>query len=75
MPGMHKRFQALDGRGEGGQMKDITYCTSTDCPSKECKIKLTNNKFQPGTILSMADFSGQCRFYIGWLVDMAEADA
>lgn len=56
-------------------MKDITYCTSTDCPSKECKIKLTNNKFQPGTILSMADFSGQCRFYIGWLVDMAEADA
>jgi len=49
-------------------MKDITYCTSTDCPSKDCKLKLLNNKFPPGTILSMADFSGVCRYYIGWLV-------
>ena len=49
-------------------MKDITYCSSLDCPSEECKIKVTNNKFQPGDIISMADFSGVCRFYIGWLV-------
>lgn len=55
-------------------MKDITYCTSVACPSKECKIKLSNNKFPPGTILSVADFSGQCRFYIGWLVDEAEEE-
>lgn len=50
-------------------MKDITYCTSADCPSTECEIKLTNNKFEPGTILSMADFSGVCRFYIGCILD------
>ena len=55
-------------------MKDITYCTSVACPSKDCKIKLLNNKFPPGTILSMADFSGQCRFYIGWLVDEMEEE-
>lgn len=53
-------------------MKDITYCTSTDCPPKECKIKVLNNKFQPGEIISMADFSGVCRFYIGWLVSLCE---
>lgn len=47
--------------------KDITYCASADCPSKECKIKVTNNKFDPGEIISMADFSGVCRFYIGWV--------
>ena len=50
-------------------MRDITYCTSTDCPSTECKIKVLNNKFQPGAVISMADFSGTCRFYIGWLLD------
>lgn len=53
-------------------MKDITYCSSTDCPSKECKIKVLNNKFKPGEIISMADFSGQCRFYIGWLLEKIE---
>ncbi len=56
-------------------MRDITYCTSTDCPSEECKIKVLNNKFNPGEVISMADFSGVCRFYIGWLVDeIEEAD-
>ena len=56
----------------GGRMKDITYCASADCPSTDCKIKLCNNKFKPGDIISMADFSGVCRFYIGWLVDEIE---
>lgn len=51
-------------------MRDTTYCSSTDCPSTECKIKILNNKFEPGTIISMADFSGQCRFYIGNLVEL-----
>lgn len=55
-------------------MKDITYCSSADCPSKECKIRVQNQKFPPGTIISMADFSGVCRFYIGWLVDELEAE-
>ena len=54
--------------------KDITYCASADCPSAECKIKVNNNKFQPGEIISMADFSGVCRFYIGWLVDQVSED-
>ena len=53
-------------------MRDITFCASTDCPSKECKIKLQNNKFEFGEIISMADFSGQCRFYIGWLLEKIE---
>ncbi len=53
-------------------MKDITYCSSTDCPSRECKIKVLNNKFEPGEIISMADFSRTCRFYIGWLINRIE---
>ena len=55
-------------------MKDITYCTSTACPSKECRIKIANNSFQPGENISMADFSGTCRFYIGWMVDKIKAE-
>ena len=49
-------------------MKDITYCASVDCPSKDCKIKILNNKFEPDEVVSMADFSETCRYYIGWLV-------
>lgn len=55
-------------------MKDITYCTSIACPSKECRIKVVNNSFQPGEIISMADFSGTCRFYIGWMVDKIQRE-
>lgn len=56
-------------------MKDITFCSSTDCPSKDCRIKLLNNKFDPGEIISMADYSGVCRYYIGWLVaELGEAE-
>ena len=53
-------------------MKDVTYCVSSDCPSTECKLKLTNNTFEPGEIISMADFSGTCRFYIRWLLEKIE---
>lgn len=55
-------------------MKDITYCASKDCPSKECKIKIGNNHFEPHEVISMADFSGVCRFYIGWLVSEIEKE-
>ena len=55
-------------------MNDITYCSSTDCPSKECKIKVFNNTFAPGDLISMSDFSGVCRFYIGWLVSVEDED-
>lgn len=54
---------------KGGKMKDITFCSSVDCPSKECKIKVLNNKFEDGELISMADFSGTCRFYIGWIAN------
>jgi len=48
-------------------MRDITYCTSPDCPSKDCAVRLIHNKdkFKPGDMVSMADFSGTCRYYIG----------
>lgn len=55
-------------------VKDITYCSSTDCPSKECVVKVLNNKFDPGDLISIADFSGTCRFYIGWLLNEIEKD-
>ena len=53
-------------------MKDVTYCVSSDCPSTECKLKLKNNDIPAGTIISMADFSGTCRFYVGWLLEKIE---
>ena len=53
-------------------MKDITYCCADECPSKECRIKITNNHFDAGDIISMADFSGVCRFYIGWVLNKIE---
>ena len=53
-------------------MKDITYCASTDCPSTECRIRIKNTHFPPGTVISMADFSGVCRFYIGWVLSKIE---
>lgn len=55
-------------------MKDITYCISTECPSTECKIKVTNNHFTSDDLVSVADFSGVCRFYIGWIVSEVEND-
>lgn len=58
----------------GGVVKDITYCASKDCPSTECKIKISNNHFEPHEVISMADFSGVCRFYIGWLVSEIEKE-
>lgn len=47
-------------------MRDVTFCSSPDCPSTECRLKLTNNKFEPHELISEADFSGVCRFYIGY---------
>ena len=51
---------------------DITYCTSEGCPFKECerhqtKLKQVARKF-PGRMVSMADLSGTCPDYIGWLI-------
>lgn len=53
-------------------MRDVTFCSSTDCPSKECRLKVLNNKFEPGELISMADFSGECRFYAGCVLSKME---
>lgn len=55
-------------------MKDITFCASSDCPSPDCKLKLRNNHFEPGEMFSVADFSGVCRYYIGWLISRIEKE-
>lgn len=54
--------------------KDITYCIADECPSTECKVKITNNHFNKDDIISMADFSGVCRFYIGWVLSEIEGE-
>ncbi len=53
-------------------MRDITFCSAKECPSTECHIKVTNNKFEPHEIISIADYSGVCRFYIGWVLTKIE---
>ena len=55
--------------------RDVTFCSSPDCPSTECRLKLSNYNFKPHTIISVADFSGVCRFYIGCvLADIIESE-
>lgn len=49
----------------GEIMRDVTFCSSPDCPSRECKLKVENNKFESGEIISIADFSEECRCYVG----------
>ena len=49
-------------------------CAADDCPSKECRIKITNNHFNAGDIISVADLSGVCRFYIGWVLNKMEGE-
>ena len=49
---------------------DVTYCAYKDCPFKDCESHLIHTKdFPVGTLASVADYSGTCRRYIGWLVD------
>ena len=44
---------------------DITFCNADDCPSEDCRIKVANNLFPPHTPISIADFRGECRYYVG----------
>lgn len=53
-------------------MTDVTWCTSFDCPSKDCKIHIRNCMANPGELVSMADFSGVCRYYVGWVLSEIE---
>jgi hypothetical protein len=53
-------------------MGDITYCSCIVCVNKECERHLSNLlKLEKTQVVSIADFSGVCRDYIGQLVDAA----
>lgn len=52
---------------------DITYCAYAECPFKDCDIHMVRVKnFLVDQKISVADYSGTCRRYIGWLVDEEE---
>lgn len=58
-------------------MADITYCTNTNCPFKECERYLDKVKTSKAAIcgrgyVSVSDFSGVCRDYIWYLVELAD---
>ena len=48
---------------------DITYCTYAGCPFKDCERHLTRLEKQTNRTVSIADFRGTCRLYIGLLID------
>ena len=61
-----------DGKVDLLKMIKITYCSNADCPYEDCykhltKIKRLDKEKNP--YVRMADFSGVCRKYIGYLVD------
>lgn len=56
-------------------MTDVTWCVSADCPSEDCRIHIRQCKAKPGELVSMADFSGQCRYYVGWVLEQIESEA
>ena len=55
-------------------MTDVTWCVSEDCPSEDCRIHVRQCKAKPGELVSMADFSGVCRYYIGWVLEQIESE-
>ena len=54
---------------------DITFCSYKDCPLTDCERHLINVKQPyPKGYISISDFSGICRDYIGYLVDEIEKE-
>lgn len=52
---------------------DITFCDTGDCPFTECVRHKENLRGQKESIIvSLSNFGGICRKYIGWLVLNAE---
>lgn len=49
----------------------ITYCSNSRCPFTDCEKHLNKISHQVGSVVGLADFSGVCRDYIGYLVDLA----
>ena len=59
-------------------MADITYCDNTDCPFTKCERHPSkiNKACRDGKgYVSVANYGGVCRKYIGHLVDEAERGA
>lgn len=51
-------------------MADITYCSCVECVNKECERHPSKLYALKNTqVVSIADFSGVCRDYIGQVVD------
>lgn len=55
---------------------DITYCSNSRCPFRKCEVHPEAlkqiQKSHPGSMVSVADFGGTCRDYIGWLSERVE---
>jgi len=58
---------------------DITYCSNIRCPFGKCEVHPKAlkqiQKSHPGSMVIVADFSGTCRDYIGWLIEGEERNA
>ena len=54
---------------------DITFCCNKKCPFKDCERHLSQVKQPaPKGYISVANFDGVCRRYIGWLVNEVEKE-
>ena len=59
-------------------MADITYCINNSCPFKECErhpSKIAKASLQGRGYVSVANYDGVCRKYIGYLVDEVKIGA
>lgn len=53
-------------------MADITYCVNSDCPFKDCErhlSKIAEAQKEGKSYVSVANYDGVCREYIGYLVE------
>lgn len=48
---------------------DITYCANGECPYTDCERHLSKVEPETNRAISIANLSGVCRLYIGYLVD------
>lgn len=50
--------------------RDITYCSNEDCPFEDCIRHMAQLADEPKpVIISIANFGGVCRQYIGSIVE------
>ena len=53
---------------------DITYCTNTDCPFKDCERHPTKLKTLSCHYVSVSDFGGICGRYLYYLLEEIEKE-